>query len=103
MSWEAIISISLSVIILVVTVWGVCVTKKSNKAVMRQNLEIEYNGIMRDLADIDAQIRKEEVIGNEMNRHVYGIHPNPLSQEIDALKRKQSILLRRKQEIEQQL
>ena len=103
MNWVSIIAVIFSGIGVGVSIWAIIVAKKSNKAVLKQNLEKELADINKDLADIEVQIQRAAAEGEEQRRTIYGIHSNPRIREIQALRNKRDTLLKRKQEIIQQL
>lgn len=104
MWWEYAITWGLSLLVLGVTIWGVWVTKKSNKAVMRQNLEQELAQIDAELKDIEAQQADADARGHEATRHIYGVDaPNPYGGTVFMLELKKRTLQDRRAKIITQL
>ena len=102
--WENAITWGLSLLVLGVTIWGVWVTKKSNKAVMRQNLEQELAQIEADIKEIDAQQADAEARGAAETKNIYGVNvPNPYGGVSFMLELKKQALLDRKAKIKKQL
>ena len=85
MNWLSIIALIFSAVGIGISVWAVVAAKKSNKAVMRQNMETELAGIEGKLGAINAQIEKARTEGEEKNSRTYGFQPNPNQRQIDAL------------------
>lgn len=103
MDVESIISISIAAIGVGISIWAFIEAKRANKAVLQQNREKELADIDREIVEINAQIARLEVEGEEKNSHIYGIFPNPYQGTIDNLKQRKDSLLNRKQQIRKQL
>lgn len=101
MNWVSIIAVVFSGIGVGVSIWAIIVAKKSNKAVLKQNLEKELAEIEQELADVEIQITEMQ----SKPRRVYGVvRPmDPEWKKMHALEGKKNALLKRKQEIIQQL
>lgn len=100
----------ISIIALLVSICGVGIAylaykeaKKANEAVMLQNLETELAKVNSELLGVEAQILNVRQQGERMTASIYGIVSNPKEDEIQILKNKKSVLLKRKTEIERQL
>jgi hypothetical protein len=103
MDVESIISISIAAIGVGISIWAFIEAKKANKAVLQQNREKELADIDKEIVEINAQIARLEVEGEEKNSHIYGIFPNPYQGTIDNLNKRKDFLLNRKQQIRKQL
>ena len=104
MWWENAITWGLSLLVLGVSIWGVWVTKKSNKAVMRQNLEQELAQIEAEIKEIEAQQADAEARGQAATQHVYGVNvPNPYGGVSFMLELKKHTLIERRGNIIKQL
>jgi hypothetical protein len=103
MNWDSIISISIAAIGVGISIWAFIEAKKANKAVLQQNREKELADIDKEIVEINAQIARLEVEGEEKNSHIYGIFPNPYQGTIDNLNKRKDFLLNRKQQIRKQL
>ena len=102
--WENAITWGLSLLVLGVTIWGVWVTKKSNKAVMRQNLEQELAQIDAEIKEIDAQQADAEARGHAATQNVYGVNvPNPYGGVSLMLEIKKHTLIERRGKVIAQL
>ena len=99
MNWLSIIALIFSAAGICISIWAVIAAKKSNKAVLRQNWEKELAEIEGKLGAIDAQIEKARTEGEEQNRGIFGIQPNPNQQLIDAYEAQKKSLLKRKADI----
>ncbi len=103
MDVESIISISIAAIGVGISIWAFIEAKRANKAVLQQNREKELADIDKEIVEINAQIARLEVEGEEKNSHIYGIFPNPHQGTIDNLNKRKDFLLNRKQQIRKQL
>lgn len=103
MNWISIIALIFSAAGIGISIWAIIAAKKSNKAVMRQNLETELAGIEGKLGEINAQIAKAKTEGDEKNSRFYSFLPNPNQRQIDAYEAEKKPLLKRKAEIENKL
>lgn len=103
MNWESIISITIAAIGVGISILAFIEAKKANKAVLQQNREKELADIEKEIVEINAQITRLEVEGEEKNSHIYGFFPNPYQGTIDTLKQRKDSLLNRKQQIRKQL
>lgn len=103
MNWDSIISIIIAAIGVGISIWAFIEAKKANKAVLQQNREKELADIDKEIVEINAQIARLEVEGEEKNSHIYGIFPNPYQGTIDNLNKRKDFLLNRKQQIRKQL
>lgn len=103
MDVESIISISIAAIGVGISILAFIEAKRANKAVLQQNREKELADIDKEIVEINAQIARLEVEGEEKNNHIYGIFPNPYQGTIDTLKQRKDSLLNRKQQISKQL
>ena len=100
----AIATLVFTIIGVVVACFAVCIAKRLNKAVLRQNLEIELNRTEIELKDVEAQIERAKTEGNAQTANIYGVQSsNPRVGEIFALMNKQNALEKRKAEIQTQL
>ena len=103
MNWDSIISITIAAIGVGISILAFIEAKRANKAVLQQNREKELADIDKEIVEINAQIARLEVEGEEKNSHIYGIFPNPYQGTIDNLKQQKDSLLNRKQQIRKQL
>ena len=103
MNWDSIISITIAAIGVGISILAFIEAKRANKAVLQQNREKELADIDKEIVEINAQIARSEVEGEEKNSHIYGIFPNPYQGTIDTLKQRKDSLLNRKQQIRKQL
>ena len=103
MNWESIISITIAAIGVGISILAFIEAKKANKAVLQQNREKELADIDKEIVEINAQVARLEVEGEEKNSHVFGILPNPYQGTIDNLNKRKDFLLNRKQQIKKQL
>ena len=103
MNWESIISITIAAIGVGISILAFIEAKKANKAVLQQNREKELADIEKEIVEINAQIARLEVEGEEKNSHIFGILPNPYQGTIDNLNKRKDFLLDRKQQIKKQL
>ena len=103
MTWLSIIALIFSAAGIGISIWAIIAAKKSNKAVMLQNLETELAKVNSELLGVEAQILNVRQQGERMTASIYGIVSNPNKDEIQILKNKKSVLLKRKAEIERQL
>lgn len=102
--WENAITWGLSILVLGVSVWGVWVTKKSNKAVRRQSLEQELAQIDIEIKDIEAQQEDAKSRGLAETQHTFGCNvPNPYGGVVVMLELKKQALVDRKKEVKKQL
>ena len=106
MAIETIITLSISAVGLGVSIWAIIEAKKANKAVLKQNRDKELAEIEKDLSDIDIQIARAEEKEKGKVIKVYGVSRvfyNVKTGEMIALDDKKRALLKRKQELQQQL
>lgn len=103
MNWASLISITITAIGVGISILAFIEAKNANKAVLRQNTEKELADIDKEIVEINAQIARLEVEGEEKNSHIYGIFPNPYQGTIDNLNKRKDVLLSRKQYIRKQL
>ena len=103
MNWESIISITIAAIGVGISILAFIEAKKANKAVLQQNREKELADIDKEIVEINAQVARLEVEGEEKNSHIFGILPNPYQGTIDNLNKRKDFLLNRKQQIKKQL
>lgn len=103
MNWDSIISITIAAIGVGISILACIEAKRANKAVLQQNREKELADIDKEIVEINAQIARLEVEGEEKNSHTYGIFPNPYQGTIDNLNKRKDFLLNRKQQIRKQL
>ena len=103
MDVESIISISIAAIGVGISIWAFIEAKKANKIVLQQNREKELADIDKEIVEINAQVARLEVEGEEKNSHIFGIRPNPYQETIDNLNKRKDFLLDRKQQIKKQL
>ena len=103
MNWDSIISITIAAIGVGISILAFIEAKKANKIVLQQNREKELADIEKEIVEINAQIARLEVEGEEKNSHIYGIFPNPYQGTIDNLNKRKDFLLNRKQQIRKQL
>ena len=103
MNWESIISITIAAIGVGISILAFIEAKRANKAVLQQNREKELADIDKEIVEINAQVARLEVEGEEKNSHVFGILPNPYQGTIDNLNKRKDFLLNRKQQIKKQL
>ena len=103
MNWDSIISISIAAIGVGISILAFIEAKRANKAVLQQNREKELADIDKEIVEINAQVARLEVEGEEKNSHIYGFFPNPYQGTIDTLKQRKDSLLNRKQQIRKQL
>lgn len=102
--WENAITWGLSILVLGVSVWGVWVTKKSNKAVMRLNLEQELARINSEIDEIEAQQADADARGAAATQHIIGANvPNPYGGVVVMLELKKRNLQDRRAKIKKQL
>ena len=99
MDVESIISISIAAIGVGISIWAFIEAKKANKIVLQQNREKELADIDKEIVEINAQVARLEVEGEEKNSHIFGIQPNPYQGTIDNLNKRKDFLLNRKQQI----
>ena len=103
MNWDSIISIIIAAIGVGISILAFIEAKKANKAVLQQNREKELADIDKEIVEINAQLARLEVEGEEKNSHIFGILPNPYQGTIDNLNKRKDFLLSRKQHIRKQL
>ena len=103
MNWDSIISITIAAIGVGISILAFIEAKRANKTILRQNTEKELADIDKEIVEINAQVARLEVEGEEKNSHIYGIFPNPYQGTIDNLKQQKNSLLNRKQQIRKQL
>lgn len=103
MTLDSIISITIAAIGVGISIWAFIEAKRANKAVLQQNREKELADIDKEIVEINAQVARLEVEGEEKNSHIFGILPNPYQGTIDTLKQRKDSLLNRKQQIRKQL
>ncbi len=103
MIWISIIALFVSIIGVGVAYFAYKEAQKANKTVMLQNLETELAKVNSELLGAEAQILDVRQQGERMTASIYGIVSNPKEDEIQILKNKKSVLLKRKTEIERQL
>jgi hypothetical protein len=103
MNWESIISITIAAIGVGISILAFIEAKKANKIVLQQNTEKELADIDKEIVEINAQVARLEVEGEEKNSHIFGILPNPYQGTIDNLNKRKDFLLDRKQQIKKQL
>ena len=103
MTLDSIISITIAAIGVGISIWAFIEAKRASKAVLQQNREKELADIDKEIVEINAQIARLEVEGEEKNSHIFGILPNPYQGTIDNLKQRKDSLLNRKQQIRKQL
>ena len=103
MNWESIISITIAAIGVGISILAFIEAKRANKAVLQQNREKELADIDKEIVEINAQVARLEVEGEEKNSHIFGILPNPYQGTIDNLNKRKDFLLNRKQQIKKQL
>ena len=99
MDWKFIISTSIAIIGLGISIWAILVAKKSQKETALQNKQAELANIDRELKENYLEIHKLTTEGEERNSHIYGFQPNPNQSQIDALKRRNQDLNKRKREL----
>ena len=103
MNWDSIISIIIAAIGVGISILAFIEAKRANKAVLQQNREKELADIDKEIVEINAQVARLEVEGEEKNSHIFGILPNPYQGTIDNLNKRKDFLLSRKQHIRKQL
>lgn len=103
MIWISIIALLVSIIGVGVAYFAYKEAQKANKTVMLQNLETELAKVNSELLGAEAQILDVRQQGERMTASINGIVSNPKEDEIQILKNKKSVLLKRKTEIERQL
>lgn len=103
MNWDSIISITIAAIGVGISILAFIEAKRANKAVLQQNREKELADIDKEIVEINAQVARLEVEGEEKNSHIFGILPNPYQGTIDNLNKRKDFLLSRKQHIRKQL
>ena len=103
MHWDSIISITIAAIGVGISILAFIEAKRANKAVLQQNREKELADIDKEIVEINAQVARLEVEGEEKNSHIFGILPNPYQGTIDNLNKRKDFLLDRKQQIKKQL
>ena len=103
MNWESIISITIAAIGVGISILAFIEAKKANKIVLQQNREKDLADIDKEIVEINAQVARLEVEGEEKNSHIFGILPNPYQGTIDNLNKRKDFLLNRKQQIKKQL
>lgn len=103
MTLDSIISITIAAIGVGISILAFIEAKRANKAVLQQNREKELADIDKEIVEINAQVARLEVEGEEKNSHIYGFLPNPYQGTIDTLKQRKDSLLNRKQQIRKQL
>ena len=103
MNWESIISITIAAIGVGISILAFIEAKRANKIVLQQNREKELADIDKEIVEINAQVARLEVEGEEKNSHIFGILPNPYQGTIDNLNKRKDFLLDRKQQIKKQL
>ena len=103
MTLDSIISITIAAIGVGISILAFIEAKRANKAVLQQNREKELADIDKEIVEINAQVARLEVEGEEKNSHIYGFFPNPYQGTIDTLKQRKDSLLNRKQQIRKQL
>lgn len=103
MTLDSIISITIAAIGVGISILAFIEAKRANKAVLQQNREKELADIDKEIVEINAQVARLEVEGEEKNSHIFGILPNPYQGTIDNLNKRKDFLLSRKQHIRKQL
>ena len=103
MNWDSIISITIAAIGVGISILAFIEAKRANKTILRQNTEKELADIDKEIVEINAQVARLEVEGEEKNSHIFGIRPNPYQGTIDNLNKRKDFLLDRKQQIKKQL
>lgn len=104
MSWESIIALIISGTGLIISVIALIQAKKANKEVLKQNIKQELAQIDTALANTDVEIERVTNEGKQSMSSLYGLpDSNPRQKEIDTLNVKKRTLLKRKQELQQQL
>lgn len=99
MDWKFIISTSIAIIGVGISIWAILVAKKSQKETALQNKQAELANIDKELKENNLEIHKLTTEGEERNSHIFGFHPNPNQAQIDALKRRNQDLNKRKREL----
>lgn len=103
MTLDSIISITIAAIGVGISILAFIEAKRANKIVLQQNREKELADIDKEIVEINAQVARLEVEGEEKNSHIFGILPNPYQGTIDNLNKRKDFLLNRKQQIKKQL